>query len=51
MKQKKIKMALTEDEADLISAIRDYCKSYPNGYPDLLAYAQDLFDRMTDMPK
>ncbi|MDD7318537.1 MAG: hypothetical protein SOZ80_06150 [Prevotella sp.] len=30
---------------------KEYCNSYPNGYPDLLDYAQDIFDRMTDMPK
>lgn len=32
-------------------AIRSYCKSYPDGYPDLLVYAQELFDRLTDKPR
>lgn len=43
-------MKLTADEADLIEAIRNYCNSYPAGYPRLLEYAQDIFDRLTDMP-
>ena len=37
-------MAQTEPEADLIAAIRNYRQSYPNGYPELLWYAQQLFD-------
>lgn len=44
-------MEVTQEEANLIMAIRNYCNSYPNGYPNLLDYAQDIFDRMTDMPK
>lgn len=52
MKQKaEITMKVTSDEEDLIKAIRNYCDSYPNGYPELLDYAQDIFDRMTFMPK
>ena len=42
-------MQVTSEEQDLIQAIRNYC--YPNGYPQLLIYAQDIFDRLTDMPK
>ncbi|MBO1363047.1 hypothetical protein JHU38_04520 [Prevotella sp. A2931] len=53
MKQKRetTKIEVTPEEQDLIEAIRNYCNSYPNGYPELLEYAQDIFDRMTDMPK
>ena len=52
MKQEKdITIKVSQDEEELIKAIRNYCDSYPNGYPELLDYAQDLFDRMTDMPK
>ena len=51
MKQEKIKMEVNSEEQDLIQAIRNYCDSYPNGYPQLLIYAQDIFDRLTDMPK
>lgn len=50
-KQETIKMNVTPEEEELIKAIRNYCNSYPNGYPDLLDYAEDLFQRMTDMPK
>lgn len=50
-KQETIKMNVTPDEEELIKAIRIYCNSYPNGYPELLDYAEDLFQRMTDMPK
>lgn len=46
-----IKMEVSPEEEELIKAIRNYCNSYPNGYPDLLGYAEDLFQRMTDMPK
>lgn len=52
MKKKlKFKMELSFEEKELIESIRNYCNSYPNGYPQLLEYAQDLFDRITDMPK
>lgn len=52
MKEKqKFKMELSFEEKELIESIRNYCNSYPNGYPQLLEYAQDLFDRITDMPK
>ena len=50
-KKETIKMDVTSEEEDLIKAIRNYCNIYPNGYPDLLDYAEDLFQRMTDMPK
>ena len=44
-------MDVTPDEEELIAAIRNYCKTYPDGYPELLMYAQRLFDIMVDMPK
>jgi hypothetical protein len=44
----KIKCYLTEDERDLIEAIRNFRKSYPNGYPELLWYVQELFDKLID---
>ncbi len=49
MKMKNLKV--TEEEENLILAIRNYIRSYPFGYPQLLEYAQDLFDEMVDMPK
>ncbi len=49
--KREITMKVTDEEEELIMAIRNYCDSYPDGYPELLEYAQDIFDRMTDMPK
>ena len=51
IEKQKFKMELSFEEKELIESIRNYCNSYPNGYPQLLEYAQDLFDRITDMPK
>lgn len=50
-KTHKILLEVAPDEEELIAAIRNYCKTYPDGYPELLIYAQRLFDIMTDMPK
>lgn len=44
-----MKKELTEEEAELIEAIRTYKRSYPNGHPQLLFYAQKLFDEMTSV--
>lgn len=44
-------MKVTEEEEELILAIRNYQNSFPNGYPQLLWYAQELFEKMTDLPK
>jgi len=49
--KREISMKVTSDKEELITAIRNYCDSYPNGYPELLDYAQDILDRITDMPK
>lgn len=49
--KREITMKVTDEEEELIMAIRNYCDSYPDGYPELLEYAQDIFNRMTDMPK
>ena len=45
MEEKVIKQ-ITPEEEDLIMAIRNYNKSFPDGYPELLWYAQELFDNM-----
>jgi len=45
-----VQMNLTEEEAELMSAIRNYRRSFPNGHPELLYYAQQLFDMLTDLP-
>lgn len=44
-------MKVTDEERELIEAIRNYQKSFPNGYPELLWYCQELFDKMVDLPK
>ena len=51
MRKETVKMSLTPEEEELIKAIRNYCDSFPNGYPKLLEYVEDLFQRMIDMPK
>jgi len=44
-----VQMGLTEEEAELMRAIRNYRRSFPNGHPQLLYYAQQLFDSLTDL--
>ena len=46
MKQETEWMEVTVDERELIESIRNYNKSFPNGYPQLLWFAQQLFDNM-----
>ena len=50
MRKRKEKIKLTEKEDELIRAIRNYRISYPNGYPQLLYYIQQLVDELTDLP-
>ena len=50
MKQRKFFMEVTEEEEELLAAIRNYNKSFPDGYPELLWYAQRLFDNMIRQP-
>lgn len=47
-KQRKdmIKALLSEKEFDLIEAIRNYKKSYPNGYPEIRWYIEKLFNEL-----
>ena len=44
-----MKKELKKDEDELIESIRAYKRSYPNGHPNLLYYAQQLFDEMTSL--
>ena len=44
-------MKVTDEERELIEEIRNYQNSFPNGYPELLWYCQELFDKMVDLPK
>lgn len=50
MRKRTEKINLTEKEEELIRAIRNYQKSYPNGYPQMLYYIQQLVDELTDLP-
>ena len=50
MQQEKEIMEVTPEERDLIESIRNYNKSFPNGYPELLWFAQQLFDNMLRQP-
>lgn len=45
------KYNLTDDEAELIAAIRNLRRAFPNGYDELLYYAQIQFDKLTDLPE
>ena len=49
MNEKKL-MRVTAAECELLEAIRNYNKSYPDGYPELMWYAQQLFDNMLRQP-
>ena len=40
---------LTEDELNLIEAIRNVRNAYSNGYKELLWYAQECFDELVDV--
>ena len=45
-----MKVELNEKEEELIAAIRNYRRGYPDSFPNLLFYAQQIFDELTDMP-
>lgn len=44
------KVLLNPAELELIEAIRNLRLVYPNGYEELLWYAQQLFDKLVEMP-
>lgn len=50
MKEKKEFMEVTAEERELLESIRNYNKSYPNGYPQLLWELQVMFDNMVRQP-
>lgn len=49
-RKEKEKIVLTEKELELIRAIRNYQKSYPNGYPQMVYYIQQIVDELIDLP-
>ncbi len=44
------KVLLNDVELELIEAIRNIRRAYPNGYENLLYHAQQLFDELVEMP-
>ena len=50
MKEKTETMRVTAAERELLETMRNYNKSYPDGYPELMWYAQQLFDNMLRQP-
>lgn len=47
-KQKMLTIKVTEEEEELLTAIRNYVRSFPNGDPELRWYAEKLFGIMMD---
>lgn len=43
-------MKLTDKEEELIAAIHNYRRGYPDSHPNQLYYAQQIFDELTDLP-
>lgn len=41
---------LNEDEAELIDIIRNLRRAFPNGYKEQLWLAQEMFDKLVDLP-
>jgi hypothetical protein len=44
------KVLLNAEELELIEAIRNLRRAYPDGYENLLWYAEQLFDKLVEMP-
>lgn len=44
------KVFLTETEFDLIEAVRNYKRSWPNGDPNMRWYIEGLFAELLDEP-
>lgn len=41
-----MKKEITREEDELLEAIRNYKRAFPNGSDNLLGYARELFERM-----
>ena len=50
MKQETETMKVTHEERDLIAQMRNYNRSYPNGYPRLLEIIIEKFYSMLRQP-
>ncbi len=51
MKQQLHNKKVTDQEDELIEAIRNLRNAYPNGYVELKEYALYLFDVLTTLPE
>ena len=47
---KKRFIEVTDEELELLRAIRNYNKSFHDGYPELLWYAEEIFNNMLRQP-
>ena len=50
MQQSNEWMEVSYEEKELLESIRNYNRSFPDGYPELLWYAQELFDNLVRQP-
>jgi hypothetical protein len=50
MQQSNEWMEVTYEEKELLESIRNYNRSFPDGYPELLWFAQELFDNLVRQP-
>lgn len=50
MKTKTELYEVTPEEKELLEVIRNYNMAFPDGYPQLLWYAQELFDNLLRQP-
>ena len=50
MQQSNDWMEVSYEEKELLESIRNYNRSFPDGYPELLWYAQELFDNLVRQP-
>lgn len=50
MQQSNEWMEVTSEEKELLESIRNYNRSFPDGYPELLWFAQELFDNLVRQP-
>ena len=50
MQQENEWMEVTYEERELLESIRNYNRSFPDGYPELLWFAQELFDNIVRQP-
>jgi len=50
MQQSNEWMEVSYEEKELLESIRNYNRSFPDGYPELLWFAHELFDNLIRQP-